>query len=82
MTARLVLIEAQRHAGRGRLLRELAQDRRGVLGVPMGEDRDLPHGSTSRAISSSPRMPSEAGTPWASQMNVSRLPFGPGRPEG
>src|SRR5207302_208556 len=80
---RLLLVEPQRHARPGGLARELLERRRGVLGVSVGEDRDLPHGSTSRASASSsctlPAPPPAAAS--TSQMNVSRLPLGPGRPE-
>ena len=93
MLARLLLIEPQRDAGLRRPLGKLAQGPRGVLGVPVREDRDLSHGSTSRAIARSPpswpaapaRLPAvatAAARPASpSQMNVSRLPFGPGSPE-
>src|SRR5439155_15926313 len=96
--ARLVLVEAQAHPRRRRQLGEAAQGRRGLLAPAVREHRELPHRSASRTIRCScscARASNPPATPAArrrgpasrragshSQMNVSRLPFGPGRPEG
>ena len=87
--ARLLGVEAQRHAGCPGDVGELPQGPAGLGRTGVGEDGDEPlvvgarsRGSTSSASSSiDARVPGAARPASARQTNVSRLPFGPGSPE-
>ena len=82
MLGRLLGVQPQRHARLVGAARKQLQGLARVLGAAVGEHRELPHGSTLRASDSSSRSSRvPASPPSVSQMNVSRLPFGPGSPE-
>ncbi len=80
----LLGVEAQRDAGLRGARGEQLERRAGLVGAAVGEDGDLSHGSTSRAIRSSASASGGVACPRAgsaSHTNVSRLPLGPGSPE-